>query len=135
MCVIFGTYDKKDFSESILEYQSLIGTKATRILDVAQLYDFNNNLIGNIQFDSIIRSTLTLDPIYHVTENIAVILNDGTTVFTINQFEGLEGSFYPVGSKYILPIFETLGPTNVGKRGYLVIDVFENTRNVYIKLE
>lgn len=139
MCVISATYNSEDLKTFEKKYDSVppgrVGIDVTEYVSLSPLYDFNNNVIGSIQFNSIVLSIVTERSISDVVEQITIILNDGSVFFTNNQFSGVNGAIYEPGSKFILPIIESLGPSTVGKSGYVVIDAFEKTRNVYIKLE
>jgi hypothetical protein len=139
MCVISASYNSEDFITFEKKYESVppgrVGISVTEYVDSSPLYDFDNNVIGTIQFNSIVSSIVTYPPFSNIVEQITIILDDGSVFFTNNQFSGVNGAIYEPGSKFILPIIEALGSSSVGKSGYVVIDAFEKTRNVYIKLE
>ena len=138
MSVSIYKYNKDEFTSFGTNYTSippgLVGITVSESVDIAPLLDMDDNTIGKIQFNSIVNTTVTYPSISNVTENIAIILNEGTTIFTINNYTGMDGSCYEPGDKFILPIISCTGK-DVTKKGYVVIDVFENTRNVYVKLE
>jgi len=138
MTISIYQYNKNDFTTFEKNYTSvpsgLVGVTVNESVDFTTLFDINGNAVGRIQFNSIVNSTVTFPSISNVTENISIILDEGTTIFTLNNYNGENGSFYENGSKFILSIISCTG-SNITKKGYVVIDVFENTRNVYVKLE
>lgn len=138
MTISIYQYNKNDFRTFENKYTSvpsgLVGVTVNELVEFAPLLDINGNVVGKIQFNSIVNSTVTFPSISNVTENISFVLNEGTTIFTLNNYNGNNGSFYESGSKFILSIIACTGK-NVTKRGYIVIDVFEETRNIYVKLE
>jgi len=138
MSVNIYQYNKNDFTTFKNTYTSdppgLVGVTVNELIDFTPLLDIYGNVVGRIQFDSIVNSTVTFPSISNVTENISIILNEGTTIFTLNNYQTQDDSYYESGSKFILSIIACTG-SNVTKKGYVVIDVFENIRNVYVKLE
>jgi hypothetical protein len=138
MTISIYQYNKNDFTSFENKYASvlpgLVGVTVNELVDFAPLLDIDGNIVGRIKFNSIVNSTVTFPSISNVTENISIILDEGTTIFTLNNYNGENGSFYENGSKFILSIISCTG-SNVTKKGYVVIDVFEEIRNVYVKLE
>ena len=139
MTVSIYQYNKNDFRTFENKYTSvppgLVGLTVNELVEFTPLLDINNNVVGRIQFDFIVNSTVTFPSISNVIENISIILDEDTTIFTLNNYTTKQNGYgYESGSKFILPIIACTGK-NVTKKGYVVIDVFEETRNVYVKLE
>ena len=74
-----------------------------------------------------------LQKAWNISEEIILEFNDGSSIFAVNQYKSNTG-FYVDGEKYILPIVSCTGNI-VTKKGYIVIDVIGDKRNVTVKLE
>jgi hypothetical protein len=135
--IYFYNYNKNDFISFTNKYSSnppgLTGTSVNSTVDIAPLFDNNNQQVGKIQFNNINIQTITFPPLYNISEEIIIELNGGSSIFAVNQYKSNSG-FYVDGDKYILPIVSCTGSI-VTKRGYVVIDVIGDKRNVAIKLE
>lgn len=139
MTVSIYQYNKNDFTSFENKYTSvspgLVGVTVNELVEFAPLLDIDGNVVGKIQFNFIVNRTVTFPSISNVTENISIVLDEGTTIFTLNNYTTKQNGYgYEPGSKFILSIIACTG-SNVTKKGYVVIDVFEETRNVYVKLE
>ncbi len=136
----FTKYKLNDSSSFVMNYQSVdgngfVGTSVSQYCYIVPLLDHNNGniVIGKIQFINTCESRSTYPPQYFIEESIMLHLNDGNTFFTSNYFEA-NAMHYNVGDKIILPIVQSIG-RDVGKKGYIVIDVHENIRDITIRID
>ena len=110
----------------------LTGTFVNSSVDIGPLLDNANKEVGKIQFNNINIQSITFPPLYNISEEIILELNDGSSIFAVNQYKSNTG-FYVDGEKYILPIVSCTGNI-VTKKGYIVIDVIGDKRNITVKL-
>jgi hypothetical protein len=129
----YNTKNVISYSIQIPSTQSFVGTSVNESVDFAPLYDSSNNSVGTIQFNNINRQTVTLNPLYTVTENICIQLDKNTAIFFSDYYKSTS-EYYENNSKIIIPIISCTGKY-VGKKGYVVIDVVNDTRFIYIKLD
>ena len=129
----YNTKNVISYSIQIPSSQSFVGTSVNESVDFAPLYDSSNNSVGTIQFNNINRQTVTLNPLYTVTENICIQLDKNTAIFFSDYYKSTS-EYYENNSKIIIPIISCTGEY-VGKKGYVVIDVINDTRFIYIKLD
>lgn len=129
----YNTKNVISYSIQIPSSQSFVGTSVNESVDFAPLYDSSNNSVGTIQFNNINRQTVTLNPLYTVTENICIQLDKNTAIFFSDYYKSTS-EYYENNSKIINPIISCTGEY-VGKKGYVVIDVINDTRFIYIKLD
>lgn len=129
----YNTKNVISYSIQIPSSQSFVGTSVNESVDFAPLYDSSNNSVGTIQFNNINRQTVTLNPLYTVTENICIQLDKNTAIFFSDYYKSTS-EYYENNSKIIIPIISCTGKY-VGKKGYVVIDVVNDTRFIYIKLD
>ena len=113
--------------------QGLTGTSVNSTVDIGPLFDNANKEVGKIQFNNTNIQSITFPPLYNICEEIILELHGGSSIFALNQYKSNTG-FYVDGEKYILPIVSCTGSI-VGKKGYVVIDVIGDERNVTVKLE
>lgn len=134
--IYFYNYNKNDFTSFTNQYSSnppgLTGKSVNSTVDISPLFDSTNKQVGEIQFNNINIQTITFPPLYNISEEIIIELN-GSSIFAVNQYKSNNG-FYVDGDKYILPIVSCTGSI-VTKKGYVVIDVIGDKRNVTVKLE
>jgi hypothetical protein len=86
--------------------------------------------VGKIQFNNINIQSITFPPLYNISEELIIELNDSSSIFAVNQYKSNTG-FYVDGEKYILPIVSCTRNI-VGKKGYVVIYVIGDKRNVTV---
>jgi len=134
--IYFYNYNRNDFTNFTNQYLSnppgLTGTTVNSSVDIGPLFDNNNQQVGEIQFNNINIQSITFPPLYNISEEIILELNGGS-IFAVNQYKS-NTDFYVDGEKYILPIVSCTGNI-VGKKGYVVIDVVGDERNITVKLE
>ena len=135
--IYFYNYNKNDLTSFTNQYSSnpsgLTGTTVNSSVDIGPLFDNNNKEVGKIQFNNTNIQSITFPSLYNISEEIIIELNDGSSIFALNQYKSNTG-FYVDGEKYILPIVSCTGNI-VTKKGYVVIDVIGNKRNITVKLE
>lgn len=135
--IYFYNYNSNNFTSFTNQYSSnppgLSGVSINSTVDIAPLFDNANNQVGEIQFNNINIQYLTYPSLYNISEELIIQLNDGSSIFALNQYKTSTG-FYVDGYKYIIPIVSCTGNI-VTKKGYVVIDVVGDQRNVAIKLE
>ena len=135
--IYFYNYNKNYLSSFTNKYssnpQGLTGTSVNSSVDIGPLFDNANKEVGKIQFNNINIQSITFPPLYNISEELIIELNDGASIFAVNQYKSNTG-FYVDGEKYILPIVSCTGNI-VTKKGYVVIDVIGDKRNVTVKLE
>jgi hypothetical protein len=135
--IYFYNYNNNDFTGFINQYSSnlpgLTGTTVNSSVDIGPLFDNTNKEVGKIQFNNINIQSITFPPLYNISEEIILELNDGSSIFALNNYKSTTG-FYVDGEKYILPIVSCTGSI-VTKKGYVVIDVVGDERNLTVKLE
>lgn len=127
-------YNKDDLTsyENLFESTTL-GNSVTQNIDFGNIFTtYNNENIGNIQFNNINIETLTYPPLYNVTENISIQFNDGSAIFGVNYYKS-NTQYYKENSKIIVPTTSCIGKY-IGKSGYIVIDVKESLRYITIVL-
>ena len=135
---IFGKYELTGGLSFELNYQTvpegLSGVSLTQSGYIIPLLDAcDNSEIGTVRFINNTESVLTYPSQYYIIENITINLNINGTLYGNNYFSAKQES-YNVGDKIIIPITSCTG-TIVGKKGYIVIDVTEDTRYVTIRLD
>lgn len=134
---IFGKYELNNGLSFQLNYESvpegLTGTSLVQSSFIRTLLDENNLEIGTIKFINNNEIVLTNPSQYYIIENITIHLTSNSTIYANNYFAAKQQS-YNVGDKMIIPITSCTG-NYVGKKGYIVIDVYENTRYVAIRLD
>lgn len=114
-----------------------INSDVSQSLDRLPLY--NNcscKKIGSIQFNNINYRKKECDhSLYEITENISIQFDDcnQTQIFAENFYRS-KNDYYEDGSKQIMQIISCTGDF-LGKKGFIVIDVTENKRIVYIKFD
>jgi hypothetical protein len=135
--IYFYNYNSNDLTSFTNQYISnppgLTGTSVNSTVDIGPLFDNANKEVGKIQFNNINIQTITFPPLYNISEELIIKLNDGSSIFAVNQYKS-NTSYYVDGEKYILPIVSCTGSI-VGKKGYVVIDVIGDKRNITVKLE
>ena len=134
---IFGKYELNGGLSFQLNYESvpegLAGTSSIQSSFIRTLLDENNLEIGTIKFINNNEIVLTNPSQYYIIEKITIHLNSNSTIYANNYFAAKQQS-YNIGDKMIIPITSCTGKY-VGKKGYIVIDVTENTRYVAIRLD
>lgn len=134
--IYFYNYNINDLISFTNKYSSnppgLTGTSVNSSVDIGSLLDNANKEVGKIQFNNINIQSITFPPLYNISEEIILELNDGSSIFAVNQYKSNTG-FYVDGEKYILPIISCTGSI-VTKKGYIVIDVIGDKRNITVKL-
>ena len=79
MTVSIYQYNKNDFRTFENKYTSvppgLVGLTVNELVEFAPLLDINNNVVGRIQFNFIVNSTVTFPSISNVIENICFVFN------------------------------------------------------------
>ena len=134
--IYFYNYNRNDLTNFTNQYLSnppgLTGTTVNSSVDIGPLFDNANKEVGKIQFNNINIKTITFPSLYNISEEIILELNGGS-IFAVNQYKS-NTDFYVDGEKYILQIVSCTGNI-VGKKGYVVIDVIGDERNVTVKLE
>lgn len=134
----FLHYNNKHNIEYILNYNNnLLGSNCTQIYNISPLLNENEENNGEINFINTNKSLITFPPQYKVIENITINIKNKcqceTTIYASNYYES-ETSYYPNGSKQIIPIISCTGEY-VGRTGYIVIDADGSNRNVTIRLD
>ncbi len=129
-------YNKSDFVSFTNKYlpdqPGLVGSYVNSTVNITTLYNNSNINVGKIQFNIINIVSSTYPTLYNVSEEIIVQLSNGSSIFGLNQYTSSDGS-YVDGEKYIIKIVSCTG-YNIGKNGYIVIDVYGDKRNIAIKL-
>ena len=135
---IFSNYKLNSGLTFQLNYQSVpsgfVGTSLTQngyILPL--LSDENNSEIGKMEFINTVEQIITYPAQYFIVESITIRFSNNTAIFASNYFTA-NNNHYNVGDKLIIPIISCTGDY-VGKTGYIVIDVNEETRYVTIRLD
>lgn len=116
--------------------ENILGSSQNSTITYLPLYSGYENkdvLFGKIQFNNTNNIKTTYPPQYTIVENIIIELDDKTAIFTSNYYTS-KSTFYEPNTKYILPIISCTG-NFVGKKGYVVIEAFEDKREITISLE
>ena len=134
--IFFYNYNKNNLTSFTNQYISdppgLTGKTVNSSVDISPLFDNTNKEVGKIQFNNTNIQTITFPSLYNISEEIIIELNCGS-IFLLNQYKSNTG-FYVDGEKYILSIVSCTDNI-ITKKGYVVIDVIGDERNVTIKLE
>jgi hypothetical protein len=139
MCntILFLNYYRSNLSTYINQYTSYppgrVGISVVSNVNIGELFNNFNENIGKIQFNNIDISTLTYPPLYDISEEIIIKLNDGSSIFALYNYKSND-SYYENGQKYIIPIVSCTG-NFVGKKGYIVIDIVDDIRYITISLD
>ena len=135
--IFFYNYNSNNLTGFINQYSSnppgLTGTTVNSSVDIGPLFDNTNKEVGKIQFNNINIQSITFPSLYNICEEIILELDDGSSIFALNNYKSTTG-FYVDGEKYILPIVSCTGNI-VTKKGYVVIDIAGDERNLTVKLE
>lgn len=134
----FLHYNTKNNIEYILNYNNnFIGSNSSQSYNIYELFNECGENNGRINFVNTNNSLTTFPPQYKVIENITINIknncNEETTIYGSNYYES-ETSYYPDGSKQIIPIISCTGEY-VGRTGYIVIDANGSNRNITIRLD
>jgi hypothetical protein len=137
---IFTKYKLNESLSFVSNYQPVnegfVGTSVSQYCHIVPLLDHNNGniVIGKIQFINTCQSVSTYPSQFFIEESIMMHFNDGSSIFASNYYEKTGEMHYKTGDKIILPIVSSIG-RDVGKKGYIVIDVHENIRDITIRLD
>jgi choloylglycine hydrolase len=122
------------FTNKYVSDQSGIGGPSVNsTVNITTLYNNFNIDVGKIQFNIVNIVSITYPSLYNVSEEIIIQLNNGSSIFALNQYTSSDGSYID-GEKYIIKIVSCTG-YNIDKYGFIVIDVLGDKRNITIKLE
>jgi len=135
---IYANYELNGGITFELNYNSvpngLLGTSLTQNGYIIPFINSIDNLeIGKIEFINNTQFVSTYPTQYNIIEYITIRLNNNSSIFATNYFSANE-NHYTVGDKIIMEIISCTGEY-IGNKGYIVIDVHENRRDVTIRID
>lgn len=135
---IYANYELNSGLSFELNYNSvpsgILGTSLTQKGFIIPLINSIDNLeIGKIEFINNVQFVSTYPAQYNIIEYITIRLNNNSSIFATNYFSANENN-YTTGDKIIMEIVSCTGDY-IGNKGYIVIDVYENRRDVTIRID